>query len=1271
MFNSDPNNKDSLLEDIVEVGALTAGVPAYAYLNNKYQGSSFQETLRNYGSKLPGSDYLNNQMNRVISTTSGQVLSTAEQSLQKTFLSQLMMLEEMSPLHILRTLQLSNLVQPFTELSNNNEMIHISGRAVRNQEYYYRSLIDYVNKDNERKIKRSLQTNDLVRGMFYQNGKIYGATKEGLLNKDDLIMRDAKLVLSSVKNGEIYSANHVLEKFANVIGSKINKEGSKIDPITIVAGKSSKDFGLNWGKSTLRFSMEVGFKTLDNPIAGIEEMLHGVGANYTGVFQSKTWQTAKRYTNINFGTGGRYDLGTRESLKISAKNVALKGAGLYLGYEVLDSAVRTLSGEGGLFDNGLASGLANIYASSRIAFAEVWSDRFQGYKEKQEQNAPGSTDLTKLLAFPLGGALLGAQLSYFSRVGVASTKGTEKAASIFNVESESKFLKNFGIDTKLKPMKKNALIGGLVGAAFTLPFLPGALIGSSSDELRDLYSGKTDVAEKSNRFWSFGGGAWEGGATKFFTKNWVARLNADATDKVRYGDDDTKKKLNPFLHPFSYLRDPYKFEKLNAESMPYPVWGLDVAYGGIFGKVFEKTIGQVIKPDVINPAIYDANQQQVTTVSEPSLLGKILGIRREGSEEVKELGESVISNLLETDTKVNTNLSAKDKSLVMNGLFTQPAEARYQPLTEATGLTYKHLTDFTGIKGWSSSLMLGSLGLDPDVVNNQLARSGEAESSARDLVDQNMGDLLGLGEFQRKILPTSSGAIAERVNPIANNMASWLPSDSATYYKNFAVGNPYDKVARGEERLPGVGFAALNPELQGVDPEDYSLVYKLKVLSDVARGSKEHRDAREQALAAYNEGQLSNREIDILGTTLDQEQQIQQKKDFYTKPYGNLKGPIGSFQSNLWESMRTNSESPLEMLTPIRPIAKFLHQRTAIEDYIETQLGGPDAAIWTNPYSHFIKPALNKSRQSFDIGNKVFIPEETREKYNIDEYFDKFDYIRKRMQGADNYALSTVIGSSLSGLNTKDKVLQFKSALSDDQKDYFDQFSKETNEKRRAMIRAMLPDDVRRGYEQIWQNVDIAQRAKGKGASVQQAIADNFHNQTEKLKDAYNVSLSKDEKTRAIAKVNSDKDTYANLGMSKSDRIKYAEDEALRLKMADREALTYVNNRTGLPSKGFIGWDPRLKTDDIKIKSLSIGGEDLRRFGFWKKDEERMRQLDAITEQSGQVFTQIDDIKRSIRSERAMKMGIERTMFDRGFKVTNINFVDSDHGSLLIKENSN
>ena len=58
--------------------------------------------------------------------------------------------------------------------------------------------------------------------------------------------------------------------------------------------------------------------------------------------------------------------------------------------------------------------------------------------------------------------------------------------------------------------------------------------------------------------------------------------------------------------------------------------------------------------------------------------------------------------------------------------------------------------------------------------------------------------------------------------------------------------------------------------------------------------------------------------------------------------------------------------------------------------------------------------------------------------------------------------------------------------------------------------------------------------------------------------------------------------------------------------MADKEALTYVNSKTGVPNTGFVGWDPRLTMDDIKIRTLSIGGQDLKRLGYWKKDEERI-----------------------------------------------------------------
>ena len=120
--------------------------------------------------------------------------------------------------------------------------------------------------------------------------------------------------------------------------------------------------------------------------------------------------------------------------------------------------------------------------------------------------------------------------------------------------------------------------------------------------------------------------------------------------------------------------------------------------------------------------------------------------------------------------------------------------------------------------------------------------------------------------------------------------------------------------------------------------------------------------------------------------------------------------------------------------------------------------------------------------------------------------------------------------------------------------------------------------------------------------------------------------------------------------------------------MADKESLTHVKTKTGIPGKGFIGWDPRLTTDDIKIKTLSIGGEDLRRFGFWDKDEKRMQSLAAAHRDMEEVTTRIESIKASIKSARNLKLGIERTMFESGFKVNNITFVDSDHSSLQVRE---
>ena len=68
-------------------------------------------------------------------------------------------------------------------------------------------------------------------------------------------------------------------------------------------------------------------------------------------------------------------------------------------------------------------------------------------------------------------------------------------------------------------------------------------------------------------------------------------------------------------------------------------------------------------------------------------------------------------------------------------------------------------------------------------------------------------------------------------------MPSWLPGDD--YFVNFRKGDPFTKISDGYARLPGAGYAAVHPELEGVNPEDYPDIHKLSILADIAPYSRE------------------------------------------------------------------------------------------------------------------------------------------------------------------------------------------------------------------------------------------------------------------------------------------------------------------------------------------------------------------------------------------------------------------------------------------------
>lgn len=419
-------------------------------------------------SRINGSGSISEQFAR-----SGLTLDRKTQTVGSSVISQIMALEEASPLHILRTFQLSNLMQPFTQVTKLNEEIHLTGNQIRGQQFFYDALLKQTEKERKNKINRILRNEDLKNGFIFKDNKLYGVdpvTKK--INLKDIVLEDARLVLASQKNGQIVSQNHILRKWAEGFNGKLDYRQSINNPLMVIGGTSSRGTLGKQLNAYLKLGMEVGYKTLDNPIAGFEELLTGLGADLTPLFKSNFWQKAKALANIQMGTGGVYNLGHKESLARMSKNLAFKGAGAYIGYQVLDSFARTLAPDGNAFDSGLLAGLGNIYTESRIKFAQIWSDRFQNYKKFQEEMAPGSTDLLTLLGMPLGTALMGAQVGYFGRISTSIRKGQGQAAAKYSVETISPLLNKMGITTPTTPMKRNAIVGGVIGGLTVLPFLP-------------------------------------------------------------------------------------------------------------------------------------------------------------------------------------------------------------------------------------------------------------------------------------------------------------------------------------------------------------------------------------------------------------------------------------------------------------------------------------------------------------------------------------------------------------------------------------------------------------------------------------------------------------------------------------------------------------------------------------------------------------------------------------------------------------------------------
>ena len=1725
-----------------------------------YEKAKKDEGIRALIEEAPGAKLLKQKLtkqfldNQAAQIISGAIdpRSTAVAPLSQSLQSILVSLEELSPSQILKTLQLSSFNSLFVEVidEERKKARHIKQTSIQVYENYYKNLIF-----KESKIK--LMDEDIKHGFILQNNKLYQAVPEsgnkGGVKAGRVLLDYATVVNSTIKTGDNHhSVNRVFEKFSNIYDANLNRNQLHTEPFVVVGGASKRSTVSTWARAYGRFSLEIGAKSLDNPLGFLEEYLDMTGLNNSKLVKNKYFQTAKSWTNFKLGTGGVYNISSAEMMKKIGKNLAIKGAAGVVGLNIIDATLDALTPDSSVWSNGLVAGMADTFMKAHVKFAELWSDNFQDLKKSQENSAPESTKLSTLIGVPLAGAMTGANIAFFKRMKDTTTKGLEQSSTIHTAEQKLGGLlgnaaDKVGINIVGNTISRYSKVGALLGATLTLPFLPGALVGKSSEELRQEYSGEKEVAVRKDRGWLAGGTEYEGGQIKYFRQNLLKTLASDAKTKTLYGDRETKRRLDPVFNPIKYLRNPYRFEEMHQEDMPFPVWGMDVSYGSVLGQLYKGTIGELIKPTVIHPEFLklqsEANPNLVLGVKGEIAKGISETISGKNSKNLSKLSagngeENSDTSIAIVDSDAYTtpeNERKEVKSLIADGLMLRANAPTVSVLDRTLAGTSASLSDFTGLKGFSSSLLLGAANLDPtEQLRPELEVSGTSTSFSGTLSDANLGDMLGFGEFSRRLIPQSAAVKRDTVNPMRNQVApDWLPKNETKYYKNFERGNYYclapnslletntlevkkaceikvgdkllgkfgkdtvvknietipsqevlkitingsnniptyltgehpvairfkthgesessektkiyrilkllkntskgvsypknkfykvlevsiptfstlfkqmeqegyiinnkkniirtykdlpdeylfenniyfkeakdlkvgDYVAypkyrekldiieefdlatipgwsaisenyvyytrtpesviefewlrgesnikpksninmsitkensrdtrktrfdrylkldknfglfcglwlaegfkkgtahnvseyefvnniysnspletyqwcpisstngaqmrycckaldmfleytfgsgakfkhlnnyllhtpeefikgliegyyfgdgttynnkgrysetatsasdkllvqlkllmirrlgvvsilndykydpkdvvingvikgidsgykqslvvrrqesnsnlwtqdenfyyfrinkiekepcnvvyafetsdntfctysmlthnshmeNGEYLLPGSkGFETLNPELKGVDPNNYPLVYQYKILQNVARGSSEHIAVKKYLAEHLDE--LSEKEKDVFFEAYGQDTERDVQKRFTDYKTGSEKsnmGVIGLTQNAIWESF-SHLESPLEPLTPFRPMAKFVHQRTAVEDYIKTQLMGSDVGIWTNPYSHFLKPTLNRLADSGSIDQ--FKPKEAIEKENIDTYFDKLSLV-KAIKTNDTYDIErNITALSYLGINDPGSMKRFKSALPEGQSAYVEAFSQEKDKKKRNQILSLVPKDIGRAYQSIWSNIDIYDQAILRGNDPNKALEEEYLKDSKKLKSALSIDITRQDKET----IHSQASTLAN-DEDKKRFEQYQEAKLIRLKAAQKEASEYVENQTGsLPSDNWIGWDPRLTIDDIKLKTLTIGREDIHRFGYWQKDLERSERLIGLKE--GGIVNELENIKAEKRSNVAKEFAIRSRLRNIGFEVSTINSVPSNSNQLKITD---
>lgn len=569
-------------------------------------------------------------------------------------------------------------------------------------------------------------------------------------------------------------------------------------------------------------------------------------------------------------------------------------------------------------------------------------------------------------------------------------------------------------------------------------FVSGGLLGSmkTATEKSAEYSGEKLVAVRRGRFWEGGGTPFAGRDIMYYRPHAYHTYMNRVEEKALYGEDeDTISPIGKFiLENFTY-----ELERRNYYNRPYPITGGAFENVPVIGNILAATIGQVIKP----PKLMHVNDY--------------MRVGPDGNIEYKVQPEI-------------------DRPDYMSGGLAHGAPVSPYSIGQVLTKTQYQFRELEGLTGWAKNMFqkaatgAETFGLDAPVMESASRMSSINER----FWEMELGGAMFLSEPIRRFLPKERSQIMG-YNPIVNQMPTWMP-------ERFQHGDPYKNVKSGTSRMPGPGYAALHPELRGVNPEAYPDIYKYKILSDVAPTSKEFRAIREKLYARRAQGGMSEGEIKIMDRADKLVNEKMSGMDFgaeknaYNIPVAST---VGQAVYGGAVDLFKDTVSPLEYMIPMgfRPTQKLLKYSNPIDEYEYQRLYGTMFSFWDKPFRDWFRPAFYSAAHAMGFDGT---PEYRSKANDVNEYFDKLEFV-KQMQLAQQAEAS---GNSKAkeralrnaqrtryGVNPQGSAMGMYQALPDGEKQFFDAFANAQGADRQRILE-MVPADQKSLYENLYKRID-------------------------------------------------------------------------------------------------------------------------------------------------------------------------------------------------------